>query len=675
MINMIKSFKDFDNEINGQNGNKANDYIYDDEDIVVDDSIIPDLISDDRILLKICNILLKRLNDPKNGLDKFTVKPTVIQLNNTPSAYFYNRDKSINIVACRKSTTKYVYLFKEFNIGSTNVADLVLSTNTTGFKEIIDRLIDRILNINTKNTVNEARTSSSKWQEQYATYPAYSDNDVSMFSKLSKDSRSSIFALIKERMFGMGQKLNAVASAVDNKIIDELEKIYNSFSSVKFPGSIIRRKLVSAFYNAYTGKTEHEDEMRFLFTGTEYGPKTSASSTSSEDITEEKDVSTTSTETLFFDEEKYKDGVEEYNRKMKDIFETACALCNYVKNSGERSPRDRRLTQGKRCLIITGRPGTGKSVSIWNALTKKEMRKNKDYYVFSSGNTAAESLYKAFYNFNGKLLIFDDTADLFNTPYKGTLWQNALNHPVHNAIIASPKKTTDEEGDPKKKLKTYSTTDLTRQQRYFLEVGNKSNAIKEEYLKKEREKITVKYKEEKLIDPIEGKLTEADKREIERRVEKSWNEYSLKIKPAMPDSFNYNGVVVIITNRKRSALRSDPKMGEIWKSIEERAKNFEIDPESEVIWIAIKKKILQQTEDFNSGKIKSQEVCMIPPGIANKFIEFVEGIFLTERDYQYMSFRLVAENAHELFADGYEDEEAGENWWHNDIKELMKNKD
>lgn len=667
---MIKSFKDFDNEINGQNGNKANDYIYDDKDIVVDDSIIPDLISDDRILLKICNILLKRLNDPKNGLDKFTVKPTVIQLNNTPSAYFYNRDKSINIVACRKSTTKYVYLFKQFNIGSTNVADLVLSSNTTGFKEIVDRLIDRIFNIDKKNTVNEAKVASTKWQERFGSYSPYSSNDVALFAKLSKDSRKSIFDKVKN-MLKTKSKFASISKGIENDILDELNKIYIT-SGDKFPSSTIRDKLASAFYNAYTGETTHEDEMKFLFIDTGYGPKTSASST---DITEELDVSTTSTETLFFDEEKYKEGVEEYNRKMKDIFDTACALCNYVKNNGERTPRDRRLTQGKRCLIITGRPGTGKSVSIWNALTEKEMRKNKDYYVFSSGNTAAESLYNAFYNFNGKLLIFDDTADLFNTPYKGTLWQNALNHPVHTAIIASPKKTTDEEGDPKKKLKTYSTTDLTRQQRYFLEVGNKSNAIKQEYLEKERAKITEKYKEEHSIDPIEGKITEKDKKAIERQLEKSWNEYSLKIKPAMPDSFNYNGVVVIITNRKRSVLRSDPKMGEIWKSIEERAKNFEIDPESEVIWVAIKKKIMQQTEDFNSGKIKTQEVCMIPPGIANEFIEFVEKIFLTERDHQYMSFRLVAENAHELFADGYEDEEAGENWWHNDIKELMKNKD
>ena len=39
-----------------------------------------------------------------------------------------------------------------------------------------------------------------------------------------------------------------------------------------------------------------------------------------------------------------------------------------------------------------------------------------------------------------------------------------------------------------------------------------------------------------------------------------------------------------------------------------------------------------------------------------------------------MSFRVVAEDINELFADGYEDE-TNPNWWQNDVKLLMSNRE
>ena len=675
---MIKSFKDFDKELKGQKVYEAIDYdyenYYDNEDVVVDDSIIPDLISDDKILLQISNIILKSLNDPKNNLDKFYVKPTVIQLNNTPSAYFYNKDKSINIIACRKHSIKYVYLFKKFEIGSTNIADLVLSTNTAGFKEIIDRLIDRLSSVGYEKHINESRTSSG-WKERYKTYAEYSSKDVSFFAQLSKESRAIIFGIVKDEIGRSSDKpVNSISKRIGEDILSELEEIYAK-NSTTFPSTTIKIKIASAFYNAYTGNTEHKDDMSFLFSETGYKPESKPKYRDYDDIEEEIDVTTDSTGTVFFDEEKYAEGAKEFKKTMQDIFDATCSLCNYVKNNGEISSIDRKRTLGKRCLLITGRPGTGKSDFVYRALEKMEMRKDKDYHVFSSANTSAESLYKAFYNYNGKLLLFDDTAELFNTPYKGTLWQNALQKKLHQAVIASPRKSSDDNEDSKKKkMTTYPATDLTRQQRYFLEVGNKSNAIKQDFIEKEREKITARYMDEYGIDGIDKTLKDEDKRKIERQVEKSWNEHSLKIKPAMPDRFNYNGVVIIITNKKRSVLRTDKIMGEVWKSIEERSKNFYVDPGNEVIWLAIKEKINEQTKSFNDGKIKDPSICMIPPGIAEEFINFVEKLLVTDSQHKYMSFRVVAEDINELFADGYEDE-SNPNWWQNDVKLLMSNRE
>jgi hypothetical protein len=666
---MIKTFKNFDEELRSQKVYEANDYDYDNEDVLIDDSIIPDLISDDKILLQISNIILKSLNDPKNDLGKFTIKPTVIQLNNTPSAYFYNKDKSINIVACRKNSIKYVYLFKKFDLGSSNIADLVLSTNTTGFKEIIDRLISRLSSFNNEN-INEARVSTNKWQEQYGTYAPYTDKDVLCFIELSTESRKSIFKIIIDEISRNPKKpVNSSSKRIPDDVLDELREIYNK-KGIAFSASTIRIKIASAFYNAYSGETKHADDMSKLFLNTDYEPGKTI--VTKEEITEEEDVTTYSKATAFFDEKEYIEGFKEFKKTMQDIFDTTCSFCNYVKNNGEISKKDIKQTKGKRCMVITGRPGTGKSEYVYQALTKMQMRPDKDYHVFTSANTAAESLYKAFYNYNGKLLIFDDTADLFNSQYKGSLWQNAFQKTVHRSVIASPKKSTDD--DSKKSLKTYPTADVSRQERYFLEVGNKSNAIKRDFIEKEKEKITARYKDEHGIDDIEIKLSDKDKRSIDRLVEKSWSEYSSKIKPAMPDSFSYGGVVIIITNKKRAVLASDKIMGEIWKSIESRAKNFSVDPGNQEIWLAIKEKIIQQTEDFNDGKIKDPEICMIPPGVADKFIEFVEHTFATETKYQFMTFRTVAEDIHSLFADGWEDED-NPDWWHYEVKQCMKNRD
>lgn len=696
---MIKTFKDFDRELKSQkiyeasliNDTESND------NYVVDDSIVPDLISDDKILSQICDIVIKKLNDKKNNLGLFLARPIVVEINNIPGVYFYNQDKSINIVVSRKNIYKYVYVFKEFNIGENNIADFVLTTKTVGFKELIDRLIDELKhNFFNREYVNEGRLPKSagdSWSEGIMKYPKYTKNDVTLFKLMSNEDRKTIFNTIIDFKERGKIDVNGVYSYIEKNhpdILKRLDDIYMKNVSKSIPGTIYS-KLPSAFINAYLNTTEHADFMKDLFTGTDIVPIEKPKGTrpdakvddipkSGDDITKEEDVPTESAAEKFFNTEEYKELTKEYNNTMDKIYKSACVLCRYVKNNGILTPTDRKTVNGKRCIVITGGTGTGKSEMVKKALKINGMRKNVDYLNYSSGSTAPDSLYKAFYNFNGKLLIFDDTADLFRTEYKSTLWQNALVKDTNEAIIASPnRKDYAEEDDSgkgsKNKMKTYKSIDLTNQEKYFLEVGNKSNNIKTKFMTSERIKITDKYLREHEIEK-EVDLTADQKEHIEKLLNKSWEEYSLKIKPAMPDRFAYDGVVIIITNKSRKVLREDRILGEVFKSIEGRAQNFEVDPKAAVLWLSIKETIKKQTELFNKGEIKNINACLIPPTLAEQFIEVVENTFATDNTRRYITYRLVAEDIHELFAEifaGYSTEE-DENWWIPEVKNLMKNR-
>lgn len=139
---MIKSFKDFDRELKGQKIYES----FDDkkkEIFTSDDIKVPQLLSDNKYLLKISRILMKKLDNC--GLGEFCVHPTIVSINGVDGVYFYNYDDtSINIVICSNTFGKQAYLFKEFNLGEKNVANLVLTTATLGFSDIIKELINYI---------------------------------------------------------------------------------------------------------------------------------------------------------------------------------------------------------------------------------------------------------------------------------------------------------------------------------------------------------------------------------------------------------------------------------------------------------------------------------------------------------------------------------------------------
>ena len=213
---MIKSFKDFDNELKSQKIYEAIDDDIREENgdvFTEEDVVIPDMVSDNRFLLKISKIVLKRLDAANLG--EFGVHPTIITIDGVPGVYFYNYDNpSMNIVICRNTNGKHAYLFKEFNMGGENVADLVLSTTKLGFSDIIDQLISNL----TPNAIEEGMIC--EWAE--GSYN-YTEKDVEKVANLPVDVRQSIINLLGKA------SSNAVAKDIfNNNTIEPFATLYTA---------------------------------------------------------------------------------------------------------------------------------------------------------------------------------------------------------------------------------------------------------------------------------------------------------------------------------------------------------------------------------------------------------------------------------------------------------------
>ena len=145
-------------------------------------------------------------------------------------------------------------------------------------------------------------------------------------------------------------------------------------------------------------------------------------------------------------------------------------MCNYVKQNGILD-RDDASAMQRRGIILLGKGGIGKTKTVKTVLKEKNMIKNKDYVWIGSERVTADKLYTLMYKYNGKLIIFDDTGDLFEGKYNGPLWKSALQTDLEDCEIGYPGKES--------KLKFYDDRILSdRQKRYYAEIGAKSDEDK-----------------------------------------------------------------------------------------------------------------------------------------------------------------------------------------------------
>ena len=636
---MIKSFKDFDNELKGQKIYEAeviDDVREENEDIFTEeDVVVPEMISDNKFLLKISKIVLKKLDAA--GFGEFGVHPTIVTIDDVPGVYFYNYDNpEMNIVICRNVNGKHVYLFKEFVMGEKNTADLVLSTTKLGFSDIIVQMISYF----TPNAIEEGLIC--EWVEGSFNY---SEKDVEKVANLPIDIRQMIVNLLKD------DSANGVSKKIfNNNTVEPFATLYGAIEDIY--GRVNQsnvKKVVDIFDRALNKKTDHEEVFNVL-NDVKFSGKTAISSTSGISAMVDDDMEEFS--------EAYKKRVEqdtaEYESSMDRIYEMAVAMCRYVKQNGDLDDDDLSALP-KRAMIITGKGGIGKSESIRRALNDEGMIEDRDYYNMTSGSTAVQALFKKLYDYNGKLLIFDDSGELFNSTYKLNMWKHALDPDVENADIELSRAAI---GD-KTGGNMYVPAGKSRQERYFLEVGHSSTEEKTKFYKKRFDEMEKDYRD-KTGD--RSALSTSQRNEFYENIDLEWNKHEEEKEPLMPNKFKYKGVIIIISNDTRDAFKKEVGVGN-WNAIVDRMRSFDLHPMAESIWAVIKKILLKQRD--MSEEVLPSKMCMIPRDIVDEFIEEVERL-LEMPQYREMTFRIVAKDMHRVLNGS-----KGRAHWKEDLAGLM----
>ncbi len=636
---MIKTFKDFDSELKGQKIYEAeviDDVREENEDVFTEeDVVVPEMISDNKFLLKISKIVLKKLDAA--GFGEFGVHPTIVTIDDVPGVYFYNYDNpEMNIVICRNVNGKHVYLFKEFVMGEKNTADLVLSTTKLGFSDIIAQMISYF----TPNAIEEGLIC--EWFEGSFNY---SEKDVEKVANLPVDIRQMIVNLLKD------DSANGVSKKIfNNNTVEPFATLYGAIEGIY--GRVNQsnvKKVVDIFDRALNKKTDHEEVFNVL-NDVKFSGKTAISSASGVYAMVDDEMEEFS--------EAYKKRVEqdtaEYESSMDRIYEMAVAMCRYVKQNGDLDDDDLSALP-KRAMIITGKGGIGKSESIRRALNDEGMIEDRDYYNMTSGSTAVQALFKKLYDYNGKLLIFDDSGELFNSTYKLNMWKHALDPDVENADIELSRAAV---GD-KTGGNMYVPAGKSRQERYFLEVGHSSTEEKNKFYKKRFDEMEKDYRD-KTGD--RSTLTTSQRNEFYENIDIEWNKHEEEKEPLMPNKFKYKGVVVIISNDTRDAFKKEVGVGN-WNAIVDRMRSFDLHPMAESIWAVIKKILLKQRD--TSDEVLPNKMCMIPRDIVDEFIEEVERL-LEMPQYREMTFRIVAKDMHRVLNGS-----KGRAHWKEDLAGLM----
>ena len=255
---------------------------------------------------------------------------------------------------------------------------------------------------------------------------------------------------------------------------------------------------------------------------------------------------------------------------------------------------------------------------------------NRDYVWAGSGNSTADSVYQLMYEYNGKLIVFDDSPNLFDGDYRVSMWKNALQTDIEDCLIGYPGKES--------KLRVYNVRRLKgdRQKQYYTEIGRKSADDKTDFYKKEMKKYSLYYSPS-APGGVASK-EDADQELIDlymSKIDDSWKDEEENTQPSMPNEFIFTGCVVIISNLERDGFINEVGKGN-WDAISSRFDNYDISPYSETLWRVMKKKILDEFEN----KSIPDDKCIIPRDMVEEFIEEVETL-LADPNYQSINWRTL----------------------------------
>jgi len=271
-------------------------------------------------------------------------------------------------------------------------------------------------------------------------------------------------------------------------------------------------------------------------------------------------------------------------------------LRNFIKYS--RANNNEKLTNPDfrgmpTALFISGIGGIGKSNS-WKAVKRDanlKVRRGFDYAEIGSGTVLPQEVYKFIYANNGKLLVFDDTPDLFNSSYAPAFWKAVLTMPEEEfANVQAPKTTNGA---------YYSLDDC------------KIGSIVSAKLRYEKECPPERV-------PYKAGMSAEEKAKLEAESKVRY----------IPNEIPVRSKFLFIVNDDEMALQK--QLGEHWGAIKSRTRFYAIAPPAYVLWTKIKQNIVSTRSDRMRA--------WIPDEYADEVIAFVEDL-IVKGEAQQLSFR------------------------------------
>ena len=638
---MIKKFKNFDADgfINKKKalkealGGDIKDTVMEspeiDPDVNVDEIITGTPVYENPYLLKISNIIGKKLKS--SGLGDFGVAYNVVYLNDTPGVRFFEKGGNRSIVCCRSTNEKSISIFNNFEVGKENVAIVTYSTKKLGFKDMIDQLIDDLKG----DTVNEGVINEAA--DRYGS--GWTVKEVMAFEKLDHSERDFVYSFI--RKFGKttaAAQFLAMATGGD-PVATRVWKKYKGTDDVKGGPVKYMMDMANTVVTAANGVKQGgsyqaavDDRIldNLIADCKGAGPAIVTTSEVAYDTGEEVDeIEMRRAEMEAKHKAKIDEDVKNYESTMKELEMVLTAMCNYVRQNGNLDANDKSV-MSRRGILLTGKGGIGKTNTLKRVLKNKNMVLNRDYVWAGSGNSTADSVYQLMYEYNGKLIVFDDSPNLFDGDYRVSMWKNALQTDIEDCLIGYPGKES--------KLRVYNVRRLKgdRQKQYYTEIGRKSADDKTDFYKKEMKKYSLYYSPS-APGGVASK-EDADQELIDlymSKIDDSWKDEEENTQPSMPNEFIFTGCVVIISNLERDGFINEVGKGN-WDAISSRFDNYDISPYSETLWRVMKKKILDEFEN----KSIPDDKCIIPRDMVEEFIEEVETL-LADPNYQSINWRTL----------------------------------
>lgn len=638
---MIKKFKSFDADefINKKKalkealGEDIKDTVMEspeiDPDVNVDEIITGTPVYENPYLLKISNIIGKKLKS--SGLGDFGVAYNVVYLNDIPGVRFFEKGGNRSIVCCRSTNEKSISIFNNFEVGKENVAIVTYSTKKLGFKDMIDQLVDDLKG----GAVNEGVINEAA--ERYGS--GWTVKEVMSFEKLDHDERDFVYSFI--RKFGKttaAAQFLALVSGGD-PVATRIWKKYKGTDDVKGGPVKYMMDMANTVVTAANGVKQEgsyqaavDDRIldNLIADCKGAGPAIVTKSEVLYDTGEEVDeFEARRAEMEAKHKAKIDEDVKNYESTMKELELVLNAMCNYVHQNGNLDANDKSV-MSRRGILLTGKGGIGKTNTLKRVLKNKNMVLNRDYVWAGSGNSTADSVYQLMYEYNGKLIVFDDSPNLFDGDYRISMWKNALQTEIEDCLIGYPGKES--------KLRVYNVRRLKgdRQKQYYTEIGRKSADDKTDFYKKEMKKYSLYYSPS-APGGVASK-EDADQELIDlymSKIDDSWKDEEENTQPSMPNEFIFTGCVVIISNLERDGFINEVGKGN-WDAISSRFDNYDISPYSETLWRVMKKKILDEFEN----KSIPDDKCIIPRDMVEEFIEEVETL-LADPNYQSINWRTL----------------------------------